>query len=216
MTLQKIDRLMAKFDGWASLLYPLIQDELMEYDDWELPFRETFLCFDYRYLQILKHMKEQFPNQRPVVDIGCQFGFQSYFFDDYEYTGVDSVNHRFFRQGKEHIQYQVGIFPDIDIDLSDKTVISCMSLGYFNAEAKNAEIAEKLAAAELLYMATTYKLASLVGQHFAHCELIDRVDTGDHHMYVFWGKGGQAVMPVVDTVDINRMAAQKIRKENLI
>lgn len=213
MTLQKIDRLMAKFNGHISLLYPLIKDELEDYGDTELPFREEFICFDNRYLQFLKHLKENYPDQRSVVDIGCQFGFQSHFFDDYDYTGIDSCSHRFFRQGRECVRYQVGVFPDIDIDLSGKTVISSMSLGYFGVE-NSAAMAKKLAEASVVYMATTYEMACLVGQYFRHCELIDLCDHGDYHSYVFWGKGGPAAMPVVEVIDYNKIAAQKIRKEN--
>lgn len=159
MDLQTVNRLLKECDGNFSVFYPIFGERLKVYKEWELPFPGEFLFFEDHYLKIKKHMLE---NNIPldIVDIGCQYGLQSeIFLDAKSYVGIDCQRpSHFMNSEKPNIRYIVGMFPDINIDLTGKTVISSMSLGYFDEwihpdkdEARK-QIVEKLKECNVLYI----------------------------------------------------------------
>lgn len=129
--------------------------------------------------------------RKNVVDIGCQFGFQSEIFLDCDnYLGIDVEELRFFNTDKENVNYKVGLFPYVDIDLTNKTVISSMSLGYFDLlidkdEMKAKEkIVDKLKESETLYIATKKELVDMLSDYFDNTEVLRESKAGDFHLYV--------------------------------
>lgn len=174
MELGLINELLGKSNGNYSVMYPLLKDRLKDYTCEELPFPDEFLFFEDDYLLIKKHMIEN-GIDGDILDIGCQYGFQSeLFMDNRSYSGIDCAKYRFFNTEKENVSYRVGMFPrDFEGDLKGKIVMSIMSLGYFNIwfekdEAKAMDILENaLKDCEVLYIATTPELTKRLEKHFA-------------------------------------------------
>lgn len=173
--------------GNYSVIYPLIKHRLEGYTERELFGAEEFLFFEERYLKALKHMFDNNIHGH-ILDIGCQFGFQSeLFLDEESYTGIDVWKYRFFNQDHPKVTYQVGSFPNqLRFDLSKYIVFSSMSLGYFPLRDENGEIVlnvddpgyletlvDVLKACNHLYIATTEELLNRLKQVFHRYELID-------------------------------------------
>ena len=179
---ETINTLIGAYDGNFSLLYPAIKKQLSKYTCYELQFPEEFLFFELRYLKTIRHMIENNINL-PVVDVGCQLGIQSVLFEDYGYTGIDIRNNNFLNSDK--FEYIVSDFADVDIDLSNKTVISSMSLGYFGGD-EDAYI-KKLSTAKHLYIASTSEFISKISKEFMLKYRIDkqRINKSIFDMYYF-------------------------------
>lgn len=179
-------KLLSKCDGNHSVIYPLIKDEITSYgyDCYELPFPEEFLFFEDDYLKYYLDIIDRDIPCKKVLDIGCQNGFQSYIFEDFEYTGIDCTKYKWFRDKGNYIR---DFFWNVDLDLTDMIVISNMSLGYFNTWGRgitDEELAEKLSLCRWLYIATTPKLLSLLKPNFSECRYFE--DSGFPR--VFLGK----------------------------
>lgn len=171
MTPDLARELLSKYDGNYSLLYPILKDEIDQYN-YSLvdnPFPEEALFFEDDYLRYYLDILEREIPSKTVIDIGCQNGFQSYIFEDFDYIGIDCIQHKWFRDKGNYIE---SYFQDIDMDLSDKIVISNMSLGYFNKWGEgitDEEIVDKLKHCRWLYIGTTPRLISLLKPYF--CEI---------------------------------------------
>ncbi len=191
MDLMTVNRLLEQHNGNFSVFAKIFGDRLNVYKEWELPFPGEFLFFEESYLLIKKHMLE---NHIPldIVDIGCQFGLQSEIFLDAEsYVGIDcSKPSHFMNCEQPNIHYIVGLFPRIDIDLTGKTVISSMSLGYFDnwicedEDQARKEIVDKLKDCQTLYIATKRLLVDMLMPYFKTMEILDEVNHGDFCLYV--------------------------------
>lgn len=186
MTSELVRELLEKYDGNHSVLYPILEDEIAEYHylDHELPIPTEFLFFEGDYLQYyLDIMERQIPCDT-ILDIGCQNGFQSFIFEDFNYIGVDCICHKWFRDKGNYI---CDYFWNLDMDLSDKIVISNMSLGYFNewgGGITDEELSDRLSCCQWLYIGTTPKLLNLLKPHFRECKYFK----GGDFPRVFLGK----------------------------
>ena len=90
-----------------------------------------FLGVGNHYAIALKHIKENLPDVKTVVDIGCAWGLQSYMFKDYDYVGIDlhiDSTTRDFCRCYPHHRFILGTFPFVS--WSGDVFISSMSLGY--------------------------------------------------------------------------------------
>lgn len=186
MTPDLARELLTKSDGNYSLIYPILKDEiaLYNYSEYDNPFPQEFLFYEEDYLRYYLDILERKIPVKTVVDIGCQNGFQSFIFSDFNYIGVDCIKHKWFRDKGNYI---CDYCWNLDMDLSDKIVISNMSLGYFNEWGNgisDEEIAESLSTCKWLYIGTTPKLLSLLRPIFKEC----RYFTYGEFPRVFLGK----------------------------
>ena len=198
MDLETVNKWISEYDGNYSLFYQKFKNRLSAYsDERDSAFFGEFMFFENKYLSIKKHMLE---NQviGEIVDIGCQFGFQSEFFVDCpSYTGIDVFEHQFFNTEKEHINYVVGNFPKVGVSLENKVVFSIMSLGYFNGyideeEKKSLEVlVEALKDVKHLYISTTNELFNSLLPFFDTIEnILPSYCMGQQYHTFYMGKRG--------------------------
>lgn len=174
-------------NGNHSVMYPFLRHRLGEYTEEETFGIEEMMFFEERYLKGLKHMYENDIHGH-ILDIGCQFGFQSeLFLDEESYIGVDVWKHRFFNLENPKVSYQIGQYPShLQFDVSNYVVFSSMSLGYFPIRDEEGEItlntsdegyvevfAQALKECNHLYIATTEELLGRLKDLFPKHELID-------------------------------------------
>ncbi|MED3792377.1 hypothetical protein P4571_07970 [Niallia alba] len=191
MDLETVNKLLSDQTGNHATFYPILKERLNVYPCEEVSFPCEFLFFEERYLAIKKHMIENNVKQ-DIVDIGCQFGFQSeMFLDSDSYIGIDRYRPSYFMNSeKDNINYIVGTFPNVDIDLKEKTVISSMSLGYFNSYVNEDEtqainsLINALKEAATIYIATTKSFVDELSSHFKTKELLSESNAGDFHLYL--------------------------------
>lgn len=139
-SLDNLNKYIANFNGDESTIMRLLENRIIEFTkDERSGFREDeyymlyeFCLFDDDYFRIKKDMIENNIDLH-VVDIGCQFGFQSEIFDGVGYTGVECQHNFFFNQDNKNVNYLAGEFPNENLYIKDKVVISNMSLGFFNS-----------------------------------------------------------------------------------
>lgn len=168
MTPDLARRLLTECDRNHSLIYPLIKEEIASYryrDD-ELPFPYEFMFFEDDYLQYYLDIIDRKIPCRTIIDIGCEMGFQSYIFEEFDYIGIDCCRMKWFRNKGNYIH---DYFWNLDIDLSDKIVISNMSLGYFNEWGEgitNENLSDRLKSCKWLYIGTTPELLNLLKPNF--------------------------------------------------
>ena len=181
---EEINALLEQYDGNRSVIYPFVKDKLSYYKCEELPFPESFLFFEDKYLTICKEILKL--NVNSVVDIGCELGIQSYLFKDMEYVGIDFCHINWFKTDDIAHKFIQGRFPqDTNIDLHDKTVISCMSIGYFsNEEQENLEINE-LSKAKYLFISSTDKVVNKLKPFFDESILLMHQDVAGNN-YNLW------------------------------
>jgi len=154
---------------------------------------EHMAFFPRTYAAIVEHMME---NSVPmdVVDIGCDNGYQSEFFLEGKYLGIEPapdclrlLGGTFFNERENNVNYAMSKFPDKYTDVRKKTIISSMSLGWYVFN-KNGKIkfrnpddgyerdfkkfAEALSPAKNIYIRTTKKFASYLKANFS-----------DHHVF---------------------------------
>lgn len=176
-SLEQLKELNNKVNGKFSIVYPLIKERIMDYSYMDIPFREEFLFFEDKYLPIAVDLVEK-NNELPIIDIGCQYGFQSEFLKNY--TGIDISEMKFFNQEREDVNYILSDFMKTDMDLSKSVVLSIMSLGYFNTYISkelsdsqiNEMIVEKLSKAPKLYISTTESVHDLLEKKYKSKTLI--------------------------------------------
>ncbi len=139
-SLENINKYINEFDGNKSTIMHLLEYRIIDYcNDQRSGFHKDeyfmlyeFCLFDDDYFRIKRDILENHLTN-DIADIGCQFGFQSEIFKDTnKYTGIECSHNYFFNENEPNINYIVDTFPDCNIDLKDKIVISNMSLGYFN------------------------------------------------------------------------------------
>lgn len=139
--LEKVNDLIEAYDGNWSVVFPYIKDKFMNelinnpksrlHDGEEGLFME-FAFFENDYLRIKKDLLINNINST-IVDIGCQLGLQSELFLDMEYVGVEHSSPVLLNEAISNVNYIKELFPCKDLDISDKVVISNMSLGFFNS-----------------------------------------------------------------------------------
>jgi hypothetical protein len=150
--------------------------EKMNYSAKELPFPGEFLFFESKYIKYIDHMLKNKIEGKNVVDIGCQYGFQSEFFLGNEYIGIDSwPDIRFFNEDRKGVKYHPIRLPeDFNLDISESIVISSMSLGYFE---KNKEEKQKnagiLSKAKHLYVASNEEFMKMLKPNFKKMEVLE-------------------------------------------
>lgn len=182
MNRTEVNQLLAAHDGNHSLLYPRMKDKLRDYTDEELPFPGEFLFFEDRYLRIRRHMLDHGIKAERIVDIGCEYGFQSEIFPEWSYLGIDQERARFFNQQRANVTYQVGTYPrELNPDITNSVVISCMSLGYFKGsifkhltdDEMHRMLVDALGNAKHLYIATTPRLRKDLEKRFNHRVMLE-------------------------------------------
>jgi len=139
--LEKVDSLINAYDGNWSVVFPYIKDKFINelvnnpmsglHDGEEGLFME-FAFFENDYLRIKKDLLLN-NIDCPIVDIGCQLGLQSELFLDMEYIGVEHSSPVLLNETISNVSYVKELFPCKELDISDKVVISNMSLGFFNS-----------------------------------------------------------------------------------
>lgn len=137
-----INELLSKYDGNFSLLFPLIYDKFKKtllknpnayINDGEENLFFEFSCFEDDYYVIKKDIIENNLLDKEVVDIGSQLGIQSEIFLDMEkYISIDNHNSVILNMDLSQVEHHNKLFPIDDLNISDKIVISNMSLGFFN------------------------------------------------------------------------------------
>lgn len=190
MNKERVEELLeacVRANGNHSVLYPTLRHRLGEYTEEETFGIEEMMFFEERYLKGLKHMYEN-NIHGDILDIGCQFGFQSeLFLDETSYTGVDAWKHRFFNQENSKVSYKLGNYPNqLQFDVEKYVVFSSMSLGYFPIRDEQGKItintsdegyvevfAQALKECNHLYIATTEKLLGRLKEVFPKHELLD-------------------------------------------
>lgn len=138
-SLENLNKYIAEHDGCKSIIMPLLEDRIISYTkDKRSGFHEDeyymlyeFCMFDDDYFRIKKDIIEN-RISLDVVDIGCQAGFQSEIFLDRNYLGIECTFNFFFNEERKNVSYLTDKFPIRGLDISNKIVISNMSLGYFN------------------------------------------------------------------------------------
>jgi hypothetical protein len=211
MDLGTVTELLEKQNGHCSFFYPILKDRLEIYPCEEVPFPTEFLFFEERYLQIKKHIIENNIKQ-DIVDIGCQFGFQSeLFLDSISYLGIDCYKPtHFMNSEKDNVNYVVGLFPKVGIDLTEKTVISSMSLGYFdNYVDKNEEVGmnliiDALKSADTIYIASKENFVNKLSTHFKSIEILEKCNHGDFSLYVLRKEVNHNAIPNTSTLQNSR------------
>lgn len=173
MTAELAKFLLSKMNGNRSILYPILKEEIAayHYQPEELSYPDEFLFFENDYLQYYLDICQRKIPCHTILDIGCQYGFQSYIFEDFDYIGVDCYPHRWFRDKGNYIKKY---FWELNTNLSDKIVISNMSLGYFNEWGDgitNESLAKQLSQCKWLYIATTPELLALLKSYFNICKV---------------------------------------------
>lgn len=182
--------------GEFSLFFQQYKGRLKKYEREEFyEFFGEFMFFEQKYLAIRKHMLE---NQivGEIIDIGCQFGFQSEFFlDNPSYIGIDVYPHIFFNSDKPNVQYMVGSFPGVEVNIKDKTVFSIMSLGYFQRHIDEDEekalhiVVSALKDLETLYISTTDEVFNALLPYFDTVENIcPSITCGKQYHTFYMGK----------------------------
>lgn len=138
--LAKINELINMYDGKRSVIFPYIREKFMnelmnnpksDLHEGEESFFMEFAFFENDYYQIKKDLLINDIN-RTIVDIGCQLGLQSELFLDMEYIGIEHQSPILLNEGLSNVHYIKELFPCKNLNISDKVVISNMSLGYFN------------------------------------------------------------------------------------
>lgn len=146
-----IEKIRIGGDHYYILNIPGFKEEYDKYYELYEPLTCS-LCFDEDYMAICLDLQKR-KGIRTIVDIGCAFGFQNYFFKEYEYIGINSTpvwgeknpdpnaipagdrwkdyKIPFFREGEENVRYYVAHFPTtFTSEMVGDCFISNMSVGY--------------------------------------------------------------------------------------
>lgn len=175
MTIDEIKRAHDRYDGNHSQLFELTKDRINwdEYPIEESAFVDEFVCFEDDYYQYALHMNSNNIQSDTIIDIGCQFGVQSFIFEGIcKYIGIDMYPVRL----QNYATFLQETFPNISVDIHDATVISNMSLGYFNNESRGITddvIVEKLSVCKNLYLASTWDIVNRLKCHYSKYLLFD-------------------------------------------
>lgn len=139
-SLKSLEEYINKYDGNRSIVMELLEDKIIAYsedkrsglNEGEYYMFYEFCFFEDDYFRIKKDILKN-NIVEDIIDIGCQCGFQSeIFIDTNKYIGIDCLHNYFFNEEHCKAQYISDKFPTNKVDLTDKIVISNMSLGYFN------------------------------------------------------------------------------------
>lgn len=138
--LKKVSDLLITYNGNWSVVFPYIKEKFMNelannpkagLHEGEECFFMEFAFFENDYLQIRRDLLTNNINGT-IVDIGCQLGLQSELFLDMNYIGVEHQHAVLLNETLPHVNYIKELFPCNNLDITDKIVISNMSLGFFN------------------------------------------------------------------------------------
>lgn len=166
-TQEGLKEFIKNYNGNFSQLFPMIEhkipESIKEVEDYE--FFNEFSCFENDYAMYKLYMMEN-GIKESVIDIGTQNGYQSEIFLDVGYHGIDIYKQEHLNEDSSKVLYSVASFPDIDIDITDKVVISNMSIGWFENRMNIEELAKELSKAKYLFIATTNKLNKELEQYF--------------------------------------------------
>lgn len=199
-TIEKLDELMKSHDGNHSLLYHHMEDRILKHiENSDLPdgyegFLENFLCFETEYIRVLKDMLVN-NIDGPVLDIGAQCGFQSEFFLEKGYVGIEYYQDTMFNEDKDNVSYILETFPSPNIDLQNQVVISNMSVSFFNhfiTEDKTVDVdqitLDELAKARILYFRGELEYTEKLKKRFKNHELLyhDPLKMTQYHQWKFW------------------------------
>lgn len=179
------NKVLKEYNGNLSIIYPLIKEEIenIDYPLEDIAFVGEFCCFEDDYAVIRLNMHKRKLEKYPVLDIGCQMGFQSIMFQECNYNGIDVYEYKFFR---DKGNYKKETFPFINSSLNGKVVISNMSLGFFNNEElgiTNESIVDKLKEASYLYISSSTVLCDMLKPYFSTIEVLK---TNTRSMYPFY------------------------------
>ena len=139
--LKDIENALDKYDGNFSIIFPIVYEKFKKeiINNENNPLHEgeenmffEFSCFENDYYNIKKDIIINNLLEMPIIDIGCQLGIQSEIFLDMNYLGIDCCEKVFLNSHLPNINYLTAKFPNKDLDIQDKIVISNMSLGFFN------------------------------------------------------------------------------------
>jgi hypothetical protein len=154
------------------------------------PASDGMLCFDDDYEMCLKHIK-MLPNIRTITDIGCAWGVQSLFFEDYMYIGVDSEHAPgiddaangftkipFFEEKAESRKYFVATFPrGLTDEMIGDCFISNMSIGYgYLGGATDEEIKAAYARFPCGFIRSQKEIVDLVFEAFPYRKAISKIN----------------------------------------
>lgn len=188
--IENIKTLLKHYNGNCSVLYPRIKDKIikMEYSNEELPYMKEFLCFEKDYLLIKEFMLSN-NIEKEIIDIGCQYGFQSELFLRQGYTGIDVYKHKFFN--KDLATYIVKQFPkETTIDLKGKFVISNMSLSWFENKATKEEVIKELIKSDYLYFRGREKWKIELDKHYSNFKILNEgteyLKNKDYNGVLYW------------------------------
>lgn len=188
--IENIKKLLESYNGNYSLLYPRIKDKIkkMEYSKEELPYMMEFLCFEKDYLLIKEFMLSN-NIEKEIVDIGCQYGFQSELFLKQGYTGIDVYKHKFFNE--DLATYIVKQFPkETTINLKGKFVISNMSLSWFDNKATPDKIISELIKSDYLYFRGLEVWKKEFEKHYLNLKILNKgegnLNNKDFEGVIYW------------------------------
>ena len=192
--LKDIENALIRYNGNMSVIFPIIYEKFKEeiINNENNPLHEgeenmffEFSCFENDYYNIKKDIIINNLLEMPIIDIGCQLGIQSEIFLDMNYLGIDCCEKVFLNSHLPNINYLTAKFPNKDLDIQNKIVISNMSLGFFNnfldSENENQKnndtisnidkmLIENLSKAKVLYCNSRPIFIEELKKHFKHSE----------------------------------------------
>lgn len=170
MEVEKVRQALKLYDGNWSQLYRLIKNEV-DWDSYEkedVAFKQECLGFEDDYFNYFLHMVDNHLIPDRVIDIGCSIGLQAYIFVDHmKYVGIDYCQYPVDKI--KNTTFLCEIFPHLNLSLKDETVISNMSLGFFNKYSNDITddvIVEKLSECKNLYIGSTQKITDALKPYF--------------------------------------------------
>lgn len=190
--LNHINNLLETYDGNRSSLFPLMRDRILEHvkksslpDGYECMLGE-FMFFEYDYF-IIKRDLIMNGIKEPVIDIGAQFGYQSELFLDHGYVGVERFHDVMFNEDHPNVSFIKETFPSPLVDVSNKVVISNMSISFFYgfiSQEKTTDeideiILESLTQAKILYFKGTPHFTDKLKKHYTFCQQLYADDNPD-------------------------------------
>lgn len=200
-----IDAMLSEFDGNHSMLYRHIEDKVLKHvkestlpDGFEC-FLYEFMFFEDDYLRIKRDMLTTGVSG-PVYDIGAQMGYQSELFLDMGYVGIEKEKDLLFNEDHENVSYIKDVFPTPLADMTGKTVISNMSLSFFDhfvdedLEKAREMILRELVNADVLYFRGAEEYVRELKKSFAFHKILHKDEFPQKenvvkpvwHQYKFW------------------------------
>lgn len=170
LTAEQLQSLIDTADGDSRCpIYRLVESRIGDRSqypfEWGAAFWPTFSCFARDYLRYRRFMLMN-GIREPVIDLGCNNGFQSELFLTDGYLGVDNSVTAQFNNDHPRVGYareDARGFP-----VAGKVVISNMALGFFGEGplGMEPEHVEELAQARMLFLAAPKSLVDVLIPRF--------------------------------------------------